>query len=528
MKRLALAALCACVVFSCSRREPVAAPKNTLYRHLSGDPATLDPTTSTEEQGLQVIEMMFRPLLGIDAARRFVPGLAREWSVSPEGLLYEFRLDPEARWEDGSQVTSDDAAFTIERIRDPKVPAVTWRSGFENLSAIETPDKLTVRYRFDRPYAERLLAFTLPVVSRAAFSRAPGDVDRKPQGSGPYRLVSWEPNQKIVLARRSDAAGASAHFNEMVFRVLPDRAVWFQAGMRGELDEFRVTRDQRPAAEASADFNALNHLRKVPQPVLALLVWNVRHPLLSDPRARRALAHSWPRADTAKRLYPPEGATLISGPYPPGVPENASDVAPAAHDVAESRRLLDAAGWKPGTDGVRRKGGRRASVEVTYPPGGAIYTALIEIWTQAYRAVGVELVPRPLDWAAYAERISAGEFEAQLSGRNFIPPNFDPYSYHHSSQGPPNGQNSGHYSNPEADRVMEAAQSALDAGKRLELYRQVHRLLAQDPPADFLWGAAQYWGISKRILGVEISPVGLFHFLPGPLGWRPGGSAPAR
>jgi len=68
---------------------------------------------------------------------------------------------------------------------------------------------------------------------------------------------------------------------------------------------------------------------------------------------------------------------------------------------------------------------------------------------------------------------------------------------------------------------MEAAQREMDDSKRLELLRQVHRLLAADPPADFPWDADQYWGISKQIEGVETSPVGLFHFLPGPLAWRP-------
>ena len=71
------------------------------------------------------------------------------------------------------------------------------------------------------------------------------------------------------------------------------------------------------------------------------------------------------------------------------------------------------------------------------------------------------------------------------------------------------------------DRAMEAARREIDAGRRLELYRQVHRLLAADPPADFLWSADQYWGVSKSLAGVEVSPLGLFHFLPGPLGWKP-------
>ena len=68
---------------------------------------------------------------------------------------------------------------------------------------------------------------------------------------------------------------------------------------------------------------------------------------------------------------------------------------------------------------------------------------------------------------------------------------------------------------------MEAARREMDAGRRLELYRQVHRLLAADPPADFLWGADQYWGVSKSLADVEVSPLGLFHFVPGPLGWKP-------
>ena len=129
----------------------------------------------------------------------------------------------------------------------------------------------------------------------------------------------------------------------------------------------------------------------------------------------------------------------------------------------------------------------------------------------------------PLDWAAHAQRADAGEFDAQSGARLFLPPNFDPYPYYHSSQAPPIGQNLGSYSNPEADQAMEAAQRELDPGRRLELYRQIHRLLAADPPADFLWGADQYWGIAKRVEGVETSPLGLFHFLPGPLGWKSSG-----
>jgi peptide/nickel transport system substrate-binding protein len=523
MKRLclALAALTACLAASCARSQPKKTPaRDTLYRHLGGDPATLDPIATAEELGLRVEDLIFRPLIGIDRERRFVPSLAVSWAVSSDGLVYDFRLDPKARWEDGSPVTSRDVAFTINRARDPKVPGVNWRWGLEDVVSVETPDALTAIVRFRRPYAQRLLAFTLPVVSAAAYAHL-SEVDRKPVGSGPYRLESWVPNQALTLWRREDVPASAYPFAKVVFRVIPDNAVRFQAGIRGELDEFYLTRDQVPAAQRSAEFRSRNHLLKVPQFVVAMILWNCRNPILADSRVRRGLAMAWPRAETARRLYPPNGAALVSGPFPPGVAENAPGVKPPPYDPQTSARLFDEANLKMGPDGFRRLGGRRASFELLYTTGFPIYRNLAEILQQAYAGVGVEIVPRPLDWAACLQRVAAGEYDAVPYGNIFWPPNLDPFPLYHSSQTPPNGENTGFYRNAEADRAMEAARREMDDTKRLELYRQVHQLLAADPPADFLWGADQYWGVSKQITGVEISPLGLFHFLPGSLGWRP-------
>jgi peptide/nickel transport system substrate-binding protein len=520
VKRLALFLAVVCAGFSCARRAPEAATRDALYRHLGGDPVTLDPTTTSEELATRVEDLIFRPLIGLDKGRSLVPALALSWAASSDGLVYDFRLDPKARWEDGSPVTSNDVVATIERVRNPKVPAENWRRFFEDVVSVETPDALTVIVRFRQPYAERLLAFTMPIVSAAAYAR-PSEVDRKPFGTGPYRLESWVPNQAITLRRREDVTASAYPFARVVFRVIPDNAVRFRAGARGDLDEFYITRDQVPAAERSREFQSKNRVIKVPLFLAAMVVWNCRNPILADARVRRALAMAWPRAEIARRLYPPDGAVLVSGPYPPGVPENAPDVKPPAYDARAASRLLDEAGLKMGADGFRRHRGRRVSLEFLYLAGYPIYRDLAEILSSNWAKVGVELVPRPLDWAASQQRLAAGEFDVAPNANTFLPPDIDPYPYFHSSQIPPNGLNSGFYRNPEADRVMEAARREMDDARRLELYRRVHRLLAADPPADFLWGADQYWGVSRRLEGVEVSPLGLFHFLPGPLGWRP-------
>ncbi len=522
MKRwfVALTVATACLGLFCARTHPSPGiTGDVLNRHLSSDPATLDPTTTNEELGLRVEDLIFRPMIGIDARRHSAPGLALSWLVSPDGLRYELHLDPKARWEDGSPVTSKDVAFTIGRVRDPKVPAVNWRPWFDDVLSVETPSALTAIVLFRRPYAARLLGFSMPVVSAAAYVRA-ADVDRKPIGTGPYRLEKWVSKQAITLRRRADASATVHPFATIAFRIVPDNAVRFQAGTRGDLDEFFVTRDQVPAAQSSPEFQSRNRLIRVPQFLVVMVVWNCRNPVLADVRVRRALAMALPRADIAKRLYPPEGAALVSGPYPPGAPENAPDVQPPRYDPQASRQLLEEAGFKMGPGGFRRRGDRAASLELLYTTLSPIYRNMAEILQDSYRKVGVELVLRPLDWAAYVQRLAAGEYDAAPTADSSRPPNVDPYARYHSSQTPPNGDNTGSYKNSEADRLMEAAQREMDDGKRLKLLRQVHRLLAADPPADFLWDADQYWGISKRIEGVETSPFGLFHFLPGPLGWR--------
>ncbi len=520
-----LVAVAALGLGACARREAAPAPAATLYRHLEGDPPTLDPIVTNEEIGLRVEQMLFRPLVGIDKDRRFVPALASSWTVSPDGLAFEFRLDPAARWEDGSPVTSEDVAFTIDRIRDPKVPALNWKAGFEDVAAVETPEPGRVVVRFRRAYAPRMFVFNLPIVARSNYEPG-GAPDRRPRASAPYRLETWEPAQKLTLVRRDDSPAAQYPFGRIVFRVIPDDAVRFRAGLRGELDEFRISRDQLPEAERSADFQARNRIQRVPVFSVVAVIWNFHNPILADARVRRALARAWPREETARRLYPPDGARLDSGPYPASVPESAPDVLPPPLDPSGAAKLLDEAGLPAGPDGIRRRKGKPVSLEYLYPAGQPKYANVGEILRESYGKLGVELTLRSLDWASYSKRFAEGEFDVAMNSIQFLPPNVDPYPYYHSSQAPPLGQNTGFYSNAEADRAMEAAQREFDEGRRIELYRQIHRLLAADPPADFLWTTDQYFGIAKRLEGVEVSPIGLFHFLPGPFAWRPAGARP--
>jgi peptide/nickel transport system substrate-binding protein len=493
-----------------------------LQAHLESEPATLDPILTTDTSGHVVESLLFTPLVAFDRNLSPVPGLAQSWTASPDSTTFSFQLDPRATFDDGAPVTARDVRFTIERIRDPSVPALARKSDFEDLESVEVPSDRVVRVHFSRPYSERLLAFDLMILPEHVFRRgetAARDYGRRPTGNGPYRFVRWDPGRAIVLERRRDPAGAGARIPRVIFRILSDPSTWTKAGLRGELDEFRVPQSLAPRLERDSRFSARYRMLQVPRLAQTAIVWNCRHPFLSEAAVRRALGLAIPSAQIVETLYRGR-ARLVSGPYPAGVVENAPDVAPLPYDPRRASELLERAGWRRDSSGIVSNGGDAASFALLIPAGQNASLQVAQILESEYGKLGVKMAIQALDWPALSARLDAGDFDACLSETIFYPPNLDPYIAFHSSQTPPNGQNTGFYRNPVVDRLIEAARVEGDRNKRLDLYRQIHRRLAEDQPNAFLFTVDVLWAVHRDLRDVETSPLGLSLFQPGRRAWH--------
>jgi peptide/nickel transport system substrate-binding protein len=493
-----------------------------LQAHLDSEPRTLDPILTTDTSGHVVESLLFTPLVAFDRELSPVAGLAQSWSMSPDSRSFSFQLDPRATFDDGTPVTARDVRFTIERIRDPSVPAVARKSDFEDLENVETVSDRAVRVRFSRPYSERLLAFDLQILPEHVFrggEKAAREYGRRPVGNGPYRFVRWDPGGTIVVERRRDRAGAGAFIPRVLFRILPDPSTWTNAGLRGELDEFRVPHSLAARLERNPRFSSRFRTLQVPRLAQTAVAWNCRHPFLIEVAVRQALRLAIPSAQIAEMLYRGR-ARLLSGPYPAGVVENAPDVPPPPYDPRQASALLEKAGWRRDSSGRVSKGGRGGSFVLLIPAGQNTSLQIAEILESEYGKLGVKMAVQALDWPALSARLNAGEFDACLSETVFYPPNLDPYVAFHSSQTPPNGQNTSFYRSPVVDRLIESARAEGDRGKRLELYREIHRRLAEDQPNAFLFTVDATWAVHRDLRGVETSPLGLSHFLPGRRAWR--------
>jgi peptide/nickel transport system substrate-binding protein len=496
---------------------------SVVRRRLDGEPKTLNPILATTDAEQTVVALFSRNLLDYDEGLNLVPGLAEEVSESADHLVTTVRLRPDARWEDGTPVTSADVVFTLNAIVDPKVPALSRRALFEGLEKAEALDPRTARVTFRTASAGRRDAFNLGLLSAAAWKG--GDLathprNRNPLANGPYRLAAWEAGRSLTLVRNTQYAGPSAPSEQVVFRVVPETAPAFAGFLSGDLDEMRLTFAQKRDVDTKAGAAGAPRSVAFDELAYAYFGWNNRSPLFSDPRVRRALTMLVDRESIDRNLYGGL-AKLANGPLPPAHWAWNPSLTPWPHDAAQAEKLLDEAGFRKGPDGIRRRGTQRLAFTFSLGMGSDIQRQMVELAQQSFRKAGVEMTIQPLEWAAFAAKADAGELEAWAAAINL-----DPYPdlavQWHSKQTPPAGLNACFYRNAEVDALLEKLRGTFDRAEAKRLLAEVQRLVHEDEPVSFLNTPLTKWGVSGRMDGVKTSPIGLFLFWPGASAWRPG------
>ena len=503
-------------------RDGVPVRGGTLRRRLVGEPATLNAVLQSGLPEQQVLQYLSRPLVDFDARLEPVPGLAERWEVLSDGREYRFFLRADAAWEDGAPVTSADAVFTIRKVVDPRVPAPVFKPLFDGLEEVAAIDARSFRVRFREPYGSRLFAFAIPLLpekrfARQAFLRA--RENRAPLSNGPYRLTRWKTQESIELERNERWNGAPAHFDRIVFRIVPENPVAYRSLVEGGLDETWIDQALRDRADSDRRFQRCCRVVELYNLDYNYIALNNRSPFFSDARVRRAMTMLLDRPAIVRGLYR-GSARIISGPWAPDSPAYDASITPLPFDPPGAAALLDAAGWRDTDgDGTRDRDGRELEFDLLVSAGSTAGRQIDEVFAGELARAGVRARIRTLEWAAFVERIDTGAYEAASLAWAASDPNPDPYPYWHSSQFPPRGSNVPFYANAAADRLMDEARREPDAGKRREIYHRLHRIFRDDAPVVFVVNASQKHAFRRRVRGLVTSPLGLFGFWPGPLSW---------
>lgn len=194
----------------------------TLRMAWAQDATGLDPHTQTAFSSLRLLELIYEPLVRLDAQLNVVPAIADTWEFSEDGLTLTFKLNANAKFSTGAAVTSEDVKASFTRLLDEATAAAA-RSNFISIESIDTPDPQTVVFHLSQPDAPILVAMaTINAAIVPASAIADGSVATTAVGSGPFKLDQWDPNSSETLSANADWAGGAVGVDGINISVLPD------------------------------------------------------------------------------------------------------------------------------------------------------------------------------------------------------------------------------------------------------------------------------------------------------------------
>ncbi|MDX1646178.1 MAG: peptide ABC transporter substrate-binding protein [Longimicrobiales bacterium] len=493
--RVLAASLLAAVTVACSPgepRDPLASPDGRKILRVAYEREVDVLNALTSQMLVDIHFSMVEGLVTTDENNAYVPVLAREIPTMENGGIVEnadgtvemtWPLQEDVRWHDGEPFTSEDVCFTWKFVTD-EGSQVYNRDWYLGIVGCSMPDQHTVVFTWDGPYGyyAGLFEAILPehvlggMTTEEIVNYTPYNRGDELVGTGPFVFAEWRSGEYIRVVRNEDywRGPDVPAIDAIVWSFVPDSNTRLNAMKAGQYHYARLepthveeVRDLEGYTTHLVSSNTFMHLD--------LSLNTARsETLFSDPEVRRAIFYAIDRHAIADQLM--EGTVRVADtPINPTSPYHNEEVVAAVYDPEEARRLLDAAGWEPGADGIRTKDGQRFSFTMLNRAGTADRIAIAQVIQAQLKDVGIEVDFRTLESAAWTQTWRTGDWEAVVSAW-FLPA--DPSFTGLYACGGPNNMTG--FCNPELDEVMEASDRGLAFEDRKPLLDEAQRLLAED------------------------------------------------
>jgi peptide/nickel transport system substrate-binding protein len=489
MRRIAqLASLALLIVafYGCARRPP----SDTLVMIIESSPANLDPRIGTDAQSERISALLFDSLVRRDEHLHLQPALAESWQV-PDPLTYIFHLHQGVRFHDGRPLTSRDVKWTFDSMLNGSIRTAK-ASAYRSVDHVDAPDDRTVIFHLKEPNATLLWNVSDGAIGIVPFG-AGEEFGRNPVGSGPFRFVSLQPDQEVVIARNDQYWGEHAHLARVRFAIVPDTTTRALELRKGSADVAinSITADMVLALRKEPRLEVV----VAPGTIYQYLAMNLRDPILKDVRVRQALAYAIDRRPIIHYLLRDMARPAASILSPQHWAYN-GDVPKYEYDPQRARQLLDAAGY-PERNGLRFHLTMKTSTEEST-------RLLATILQQQLRSVGIALDIRSFEFATFYSDVQMGAF--QLYSLTWVRGNEDPDIFEHvfhSASVPPKRANRGFYRNPRVDQLIA----------RKQIYAEIQQIVAEELPYINLWYLDNVLVKSRRVRNVMLSPPANYDFL---------------
>jgi len=471
----------------------------------STNPREYDPAT-THGSGDKLVHS---GLVSFDPYLNLTPDLAESWGVSQDGTVYMFTLRQNARFHDGRPVTAQDVVYSWERAASPALHSDTvltylgdivgvreMAAGQANhIAGLEALDTHTLKVTIDAPKPYFLLKLTYPtafVVDQANVESGE-EWFRTPNGTGPYKLTEWRRFEQITYEANLDFYLGKPSIPYVIIELYS--GVGIRLYEAGDID---ITGISYYSAERFLDPTEPLHNELITGVDLCTgyVVFDVTQPPFDDVKVRQAFSMAFDRQKYMDVVLSGRALPAI-GIFPPGLPGFNIGLKGLPYDPDRARQLL--ADSKYGKDLppiVYTDAGIGSYI------GGDV-AALAQMWQQV---LGVEITVENLEPNYYYEKIIAGQ-HGQIFGGGWCadypdPENFADVLFHSGST-----QNTGDYSNPDLDALLERARVEQDITKRIEMYQQAEQIIADDAPVLFTTHSLSYLLVKPYVKGYVFTPI---------------------
>lgn len=473
--------------------------EQVLRINLSAEPPTFDPALAQDSQTNTVLKTMYEGLVRMDSEGNEIAGVAEDWEISEDGLIYEFKLREDAKWSNGDAVTANDFVFAWKRVLDPATspaPPYSYQlyyiSGAEEYNTGEITDfskvgikavdehTLKVTLKNPTPYFLGLTSFyTYYPVHQSVEGNDKWATNKDSMiTNGAFTLTQWTTGQKIEVTKNEQYWDKdNIKLSKIDMSLTPSGATELSSYRSGELDyagapNGEIPTDQIPGVskELPEEFHSTGIASTY------YYMFNTTAEPFQNAKIRKAFAMALTRQSIVDNVTL-GGQIPAYGFVPPGIKgesaqfrEEVKDAEYFQENADEAKKLLE--------EGMKEEGYTTLpKITLIYNSSEAHQKLAVAAANMWKTVLGVEVATQNQEWGVFLE--TRNNLNYQISRAGWSADYNDPMTFMDIwTTG--NGNNDSGYANPEYDALIEKAAEEKDLAKRNEYFAQAEKILIQD------------------------------------------------
>jgi peptide/nickel transport system substrate-binding protein len=482
-------------------------PPNVLVVGQIAEPKSLDPHAVTAVNDFRILVNIYDGLVRYkEGTLEVEPSLAESWDISEDGKTYTFHLRDGVTFHDGSPFNAEAVKFNFDRMLKEDHPfhdtgPFPLAFFFSSVAEVNAIDDLTVEFKLSEPYAPFLSNLAYPtglIVSPAAVEEFGKDFGRHPSGTGAFKFEEWEANSRVVVSRNEDWWDGAPPLEAVIYRPITDTNTRIAEMLSGGLD---VMVEVPPDSLAQFRDDANYQVFEQAGPHLWFLILNAKEGPFANKEIRQAANYAIDKTALVDNIL--QGtADVAAGPTPPAFAwAHDESLEPYPYDPEKAKELLQDAGYD----------GSEVTFYVTEGGSGMLDPLAMGTAIQAdLQAVGMPVKIETYEWNTFLGKVNPGlEGQADMAEMAWMTndPDTLPYLALRTEAFPDQGGfNSGYYSNPKVDELLEKARTSTDQAERADLYKQMQEIVHDDAPWVFVANWKQNAVTSAAVENFALEP----------------------